>query len=233
MEVVIDSREQQRGVDAKYYYIDKHEDNARIEELLVGDYIFCEDPIVIDFSENYNEACVFEVKKYCTDCIPSIIDYKLHNQALEQFKVFKWHFVMIIGTQEELDEALAYHIDRFNRNRYDHAIGELNTFTTVLYAEDEEEAFRKMRIQSLKCFEMKPLMKKTLRKTACPAYNFLVNDVKGVSEVLAGKIVERGALHTLDDLLDLTAGWLCEIDKIGPNRAELIMSSIRKERGIA
>jgi len=232
MEVCIDSREQQRGKDAQKYYIEKHEDTAHIQEVLVGDYVFSEKEIVIDYGADDNEAVVFEVKKYSTDCINSMIENHLHNQAIYQFQTFKWHFIMIIGTSEELDEALAFHNDRFNVKRYYSAIASLNTFTTVLFAETEEEAFRMMRIQAVKCLDMKPLMKKTPRKTANPALNYLSNNIKGVGLETAEAIVERGQLHDLEDLLCLNTDWLMCVDGIGENRAELIMKGIKKEKGV-
>jgi ERCC4-type nuclease len=157
---------------------------------------------------------------------------KLFNQALDQFKHFKYHFVMIQGTEyEKLDALKTLHNNdvEFDLTRFYKAIANLNTYTTVLpIMETETKAFNMMLEQAKYCFDKRPLIKTLPRKTENSAYNYLYG-IKGVGEVTCNDITRKCHVETLDDLFNLTEDMLIEINGINKAKAKLVLNAISND----
>ena len=218
MLVEIDNREKQsRQENAKEYYSSLN-DEVIIKELPFGDYIF-DKQVVVEY-------------KTLQDFVKSVQSQRVFNQAIDQSTVFKYHFVIIVSTERErrgyfnklkhTGNSKLY----FDQYKYIGAIARLNTFTTVIQANNEYEAFTFMRSQARKCLDNKHIVKRLEQKTDNPCFNFLMN-IKHISDVKAELIVKELELETLTDLLEITNNDLQAINGIGSSTAGIIMKSIR------
>ena len=218
MLVEIDNREKQsRQENAKEYYSALN-DEVIIKELPFGDYIF-DKQVVVEY-------------KTLQDFVKSVQSQRVFNQAIDQSTVFKYHFVIIVSTERERRGYFnkLKHIGNsklyFDQYKYIGAIARLNTFTTVIQANNEYEAFTFMRSQARKCLDNKHIVKRLEQKTDNPCFNFLMN-IKHISDVKAELIVKELELETLTDLLEITNNDLQAINGIGSSTAGIIMKSIR------
>lgn len=219
MLVQIDNREKKSRIQhATQYYKDQN-DTVEVKELPFGDYIF-------------EKQVVFEYKTL-TDFIQSVKSNRVFNQAIDQSSVFKYHFVIIVSTPGERKIYFkklkniggAFY---FNEKQYIGAISRLNTYTTVIQAQNETEAFIYMRSQARKCLDNKHIIKRLETKTDNPSFNYLMN-IKHISDHKAKTIVDELQIYTLQDLLQVTNNDLQNIKGIGSSTAGIIMKALKGE----
>jgi len=218
MFVQIDNREKHSRIEHATEYFEHYGDIVEVKELPFGDYIF-EKQVVIEF-------------KTLVDFVKSVQSQRVFNQAIDQSTVFPYHFVIIVSTDRErrgyfnklkhLGNTDLY----FDEKKYIGAISRLNTYTTVIQATHEKEAFLYMRSQARKCLDNKHVVKRLETKTDNPAFNFLMN-IKHISDVKAETIVDGLELYTLEDLLNVTNNELQSLDGIGSGTAGIIMKAIK------
>ena len=216
--IKVDNREKHsRQENAKEYYTHLG-DEVHIQELPFGDYIF-------------DDQVVFEYKTL-SDFVKSVQNQRVFNQAIDQSTTYKYHFVIVVSTERERRgyfNKLKHLGNRdlyFDNYKYIGAIARLNTFTTVIQASTEKEAFTYMRSQARKCLDNKHVVKRLETKTNNPCFNFLMN-IKHISDVKAELIVKELELETLTDLLNVTNNDLQAIKGIGSQTAGIIMKSIK------
>ena len=217
-QIKIDNREKHsRQENAKEYYTHLG-DEVHIQELPFGDYIF-------------DDQVVFEYKTL-SDFVKSVQTQRVFNQAIDQSTTYRFHFVIVVSTERERRgyfNKLKHLGNRdlyFDNYKYIGAIARLNTFTTVIQASTEKEAFIYMRSQARKCLDNKHVVKRLETKTNNPCFNFLMN-IKHISDVKAELIVKELELETLTDLLNVTNNDLQAIKGIGSQTAGIIMKSIK------
>ena len=217
-QIKIDNREKHsRQENAKEYYTHLG-DEVHIQELPFGDYIF-------------DDQVVFEYKTL-SDFVKSVQTQRVFNQAIDQSTTYRFHFVIVVSTERERRgyfNKLKHLGNRdlyFDNYKYIGAIARLNTFTTVIQASTEKEAFTYMRSQARKCLDNKHVVKRLETKTNNPCFNFLMN-IKHISDVKAELIVKELELETLTDLLNVTNNDLQAIKGIGSQTAGIIMKSIK------
>lgn len=216
--IQIDNREKHSRIENATEYYKQQNDTVVVKELPFGDYIF-------------DNQVVFEYKTI-KDFVQSVKSQRVFNQAIDQSTTYKWHFVIIVGTERErrgyfnklkhLGNTDLY----FDERKYIGAISRLNTFTTVIQASHEKEAFLYMRSQARKCLDNKHVVKRLESKTDNPAFNFLMN-IKHISDVKAETIVDGLGLYTLEDLLNVTNNELQSLNGIGSGTAGIVMKAIK------
>ena len=218
MLVEIDNREKHSRIENAKEYYSSLNDEVIIKELPFGDYIF-DKQVVVEY-------------KTLQDFVKSVQNQRVFNQAIDQSTVFKYHFVIIVSTDRErrgyFNKLKHLHNKDlyFDNYKYIGAIARLNTFTTVIQATTEKEAFAYMRSQARKCLDNKHIIKRLEQKTDNPCFNFLMN-IKHISDVKAELIVRELELETLTDLLKITNNDLQAIKGIGSQTAGIVMKSIR------
>lgn len=218
MIVQIDNREKHSRIEHATEYFKQQGDEVIVKELPFGDYIF-ENKVVIEY-------------KILSDFVQSVKSNRVFNQAIDQSLVFPYHFVIIVSTDRErrgyfnklkhLGNTDLY----FDEKKYIGAISRLNTYTTVIQANNEKEAFLFMRSQARKCLDNKHVVKRLETKTDNPAFNYLMN-IKHISDVKAETIVDGLNLYTLEDLLNVTNNDLQSLDGIGSQTSGIIMKALR------
>lgn len=217
MDIRIDDREKTSRIEHAQEYYEGQNDNVNIQQLPFGDYIF-------------NDQVVFEYKTI-TDFVKSVQNQRVFNQAIDQSTTYKYHFVIIVSTERERRgyfNKLKHLHNRdlyFDENKYIGAIARLNTFTTVIQANNEKEAFKFMKSQARKCLDNKHIIKRLEQKTDNPCFNFLMN-IKHISDVKAELIVRELELETLTDLLMVKNNDLQAIKGIGSSTTGIIMKAI-------
>lgn len=219
MLVEIDYREKHSRIEHAKKYYESMNDQVNVRNLPFGDFIF-EKQVVVEY-------------KSLPDFVASVKSQRVFRQCIDQSSVFKWHFVIVVASERERRgyfNKLKYMGNRnlyFDDKQYFGAIARLNTFTTVLQAHNEQEAFKFMRAQARKCLDNKHVVKRLQEKTDNPAFNFLMN-IKHISDKKAELIVNELGLETLSDLLAVTNNDLQAIDGIGSKTTGIIMKSIRR-----
>lgn len=219
MFIKIDNREKHSRIEHALEYYTDLGDNVHVQELPFGDYIF-EDQVVYEY-------------KTISDFVQSVKSGRVFNQAIDQSTTYKYHFVIIVATDRErrgyfnklkhLGNSNLY----FDNYKYMGAVARLNTFTTVIQASTEKEAFSFMRSQARKCLDNKHIVKRLEQKTDNPCFNWLMN-IKHISDVKAELIVKELELETLTDLLNITNNDLQAINGIGSSTAGIVMKSIKR-----
>lgn len=218
MLIKIDDRENNERIENAINYFEEQRDTVKITHLDIGDYIV-------------DNQVVFEYKTL-KDFINSVKTRRVFNQAIDQSLNFKYHFVVVVSTENErkeyFDELLYNDWDRgyFNEDQYIGSIARINTFSTVIQAECEEQAFRYMRAQARKCLDNKQIIKRLKTKTDNPAFNYL-SLIKNVGDETAELIVDNLELYSLDDLLNITNNDLQAIHGIGSRKAGIVMRAIK------
>lgn len=221
MYVCIDNREQDRQYHAINYYKNNKEISlAYTGTLPTGDYLFYKD------KKNPYTGVVFEYKTM-EDFIASIIDNRVFNQAVDQNLEFTWHYVIIVGTNEEKESALH---DEFTLKEFNGAIDSLNTITTVVYADTENEAFYRMLNMSMKCLDGRMMVKRFPKKYPNPAFCYLDYCCYGIGYERADLLISHLHLQNLDDLLKLKYEKLVEVPGIGDKTAKLLLEKIKQDR---
>lgn len=217
--VKIDNREKYSRIEHAKEYFEENGCDVIVQELPFGDYIF-------------NDEVVFEYKSL-SDFVQSVQSQRVFNQAIDQSTVFKYHFIIVVSNERERRgyfNKLKHNCNHnlyFTHYKFIGAIARLNTFTTVIQANTEKEAFIYMRSQARKCLDNKHIVKRLEKKTDNPCFNWLMN-IKHISDVKAELIVKELGLETLTDLLKITNTDLESIDGIGSSTASIVMKSIKK-----
>lgn len=218
MEILIDNREKQSRIEHAKKYYEHYNYKVTVKELPFGDYIF-ENKVVFEY-------------KTLKDFVKSVQNQRVFNQAIDQSTTYPYHFVIIVSSANERRKYFTKlkntgHPDLyFNEIKFIGAISRLNTYTTVIQAENELEAFLYMKSQSRKCLDNKHIIKRLESKTDNPAFNFLMN-IKHISDVKAKTICDGLDLYTLEDLLNVTNNELQGLDGIGSATAGIIMKAIK------
>ena len=215
MNVVIDSREQNRIRTATDYYTNQGLE-VNVAEEQIGDYIF-------------NNSVVFEFKTIA-DFVSSIQDGRVFNQAINQAEAYDHHYVIIYGDDHTRAKALSMsrHYREVTYFQYLGAIASLNRYTTVIesYSPLINEAYYRMMITAKKALQDKPIVKKFPRKHKNTALNFLMYSIYGINWKKAQVIVDTYELESLTDLLGLTVDDLQKIEGIGKKTATNIIEAI-------
>ena len=156
----------------------------------------------------------------------------MFNQAIDQTTTFDYHFVIVVSNERE---RLGYFnklmmagdpTQAFNQYKYIGAIARLNTYTTVLQACSEKEAFVYMKSQARKCLDNKHVVKRLEKKTDNYAFNWLMG-IRDISDVTAELVVKELNLYTLEDMMAVTYEDLVNIHGIGDKTANIILNSVR------
>ena len=220
MKILIDTREKDRIKSATRYYTHELKQEVEVKELPIGDYIF---------TDGENSVC-FEFK-LINDFITSISSGRVFNQAINMAENYDYHFVVIRGTESERAKYLAIskNYQTVTVFQYHGAIASLNRYTTVIesYTPYINEAYYRMYIQTKKCLQNRPIVRKFEKKHKTPALNYLTYCIYGLNYKRAKLITDTYDLHSLNDLNTLTIDKLKEIDGIGENTAKRIMEAIK------
>ncbi len=220
MKVFIDTRETDRIKPALFHFSVKN--SVSVEELDIGDYIFEED----------EKQVVFEYKTM-SDFINSVTEGRVFNQAIDQQSQFLYHFVIIEGTDEEMQKICS---DRyystgvsFSKAQFYGAIARLNTFTTVIRAPNRKTAFDIMEVQSKKCFDDKAVAKSFPKSEGNAAFRYLCYCCNRIGSKTAELIVDELSLNNLEDIIALKKDELTNIYGIGDSTADTILEQVRKD----
>lgn len=217
----IDDREKQSRIQKATEYFTEQGDTVSVEHLDIGDYII-------------NNKVVFEYKSL-SDFVQSVKSHRVFNQAIDQSHNFKYHFVVVVSTDRQRRAYFNKLIHSgwkqgyFDEDQYIGSIARLNTFSTVIQADYEKQAFKYMRAQARKCLDNKHVIKRLATKTDNPAFNYLMN-IKHISDKTAETIVDNLELHDLSSLLNITNEDLLQIEGIGGKTSSIILKSINGQR---
>ena len=218
--VTIDSREGTRIPYAKRFF-DKYE--PLVMELENGDYMF----------ENCDtdEAVIFEYKTM-KDFISSVNDSRIWEQVKRMNDEFKWSFIVIEGTIEDLrkinkNKMIKKNIGKpFSLSQYYGTIARLNCYTTVVQCHNQSQSFNFIENQVLKIFDDEPLIKHFKHDSDNSALNYLCG-IKGVGYKTAELIISEFNVNSLIDLIDIAENVdLTLIDGIGTVTAGNIIKNI-------
>ena len=220
MRVYIDTRETDRIKPAMFYF--SKNNSVSVVELESGDYIFVDD----------GKRVVFEYKTM-EDFITSVNEGRVFNQAIDQQTQFLYHFVIIEGTDEEMQKICS---DRyystgvsFSKAQFYGAIARLNTFTTVLRVPNRKTAFELMEVQSKKCMDEKAVAKSFPKSEGNAAFRYLCYCCNRIGSNTAEKIVDELSLNNLEDIMALKRDDLTSIYGIGDATADTILEQVRKD----
>ena len=210
MNIIIDSREQNRIPIAKEYF-EKQGYHVKIQELKTGDYLF-DNKVVMEF-------------KTWPDFLASITDGRLWNETQKQMENYNIHFVVIHGTNRDYLEAYAY--SGLEEKHINGSIGRLLTYTKIIRGTGTiKDTFELMKITAEKCLDNKTLCRQFGTKSVNPAFNVLaycVDDIKGER---AKNIVNTLNLKTIKDVTQLTYEDLIKVPGIGEVLAKKVLEAI-------
>ena len=217
----IDNREKNRVEPAKKYYENAGFETA-IAELVYGDYVFTDENITVAFEY-----------KTADDFIGSTRDYRVFNQALNQSENFNYHFVIIVGNEKQLrkaKESLYRNTgSSFTDKQWNGSIASLVEFTSILQVKNQSLAFDLMERVAKKCIRDKPVIHRFPKTKGVPAYRFLCNNVNGIAEKTAKRIVEDLGLWSIVDVLRLSKKDLMSVKGVGGKTAENILRQVMGE----
>lgn len=216
MQVLIDDRENKSRITKAIEYFEEQGDTVNVDHLEIGDYII-------------NNEVVYEYKRL-DDFVKSVKDRRVFNQAIDQSLNFKYHFVVVVSTDRQRRAYFNKIIRKggyFDENQYIGAIARLNTYTTVIQADYEKQAFIYMRSQARKCLDNKHIVKRLATKTDNPAFNWLM-DIKHISDKTAELLVDNFNLFDLESLFALDYHNMQTVKGIGEETARIVMNSIKK-----
>lgn len=215
--IQIDDREKNSRIEKAIEYFQDKGDNVKVAHLEIGDYIF-------------NNEVVFEYKTL-EDFVNSVKSRRVFNQAVDQSMNFKYHFVVIVSTDRQRrayfnkSTSVGFKGGYFNEDQYIGAISRLNTYTTVIQADYELQAFKYMHSQARKCLDNKQVVKRLATKTDNPAFNWLM-DIKHISDNTAQLLVDNFNLYDLNSLFQLDYEEMQQVKGVGVETAKIVMNSI-------
>ena len=217
----IDDREQDRVDPAKQYFI-KEGFVTGVAELRYGDYLFTDGNITVAFEY-----------KTIEDYIGSTRNKRVYNQALNQSENFNYHFIIIVGSEKDYRKAkddLYYNTgNSFTNNQFNGSIASLVEFSSVLQVKNQSLAFDLMTRIARKCIRDKPVIKRFPKTKGVPAYRFLCNNVNGIAEKTAQRIVDELGLWSIVDVLRLSKKDLMGVKGVGGKTAENILRQVMGE----
>lgn len=215
--IQIDDREKNSRIEKAIEYFQDKGDNVKVTHLEIGDYIF-------------NNEVVFEYKRL-DDFVKSVKERRVFNQAVDQSVNFKYHFVVVVSTDRQRRAyfskatSVGFKGGYFDEAQYIGAISRLNTYTTVIQADYEKQAFKYMRAQARKCLDNKHVVKRLATKTDNPAFNWLM-DIKHISDNTAQLLVDNFNLYDLNSLFQLDYEEMQQVKGVGVETAKIVMNSI-------
>lgn len=219
MNIIIDDREKESRIQkAIEYFQDEKGDTVKVDRLEIGDYII-------------NNEVVFEYKRL-DDFVNSVKERRVFNQAVDQSVNFKYHFVVVVATDRQRrayfnkSTRVGFKGGYFDEAQYIGAIARLNTYTTVIEADYEKQAFMYMRAQARKCLDNKHVVKRLETKTDNPAFNWLMG-IKHIGDDTAELLVDNFDLFDLDSLFKLDFNEMQQVKGIGVETAKIVMNSIK------
>ncbi len=222
--VNIDDREQQRGFRALQYYLDDTDIKPKITELRYGDFVF---------SNSENELQVAFEYKTLEDFINSIHDNRVFNQALNQSNEFDYHFVIVVGTdnekQELIKEKQRYTGEYMTNNQFYGAYASLLNITSLIQVPNEKTAFLIMGKVANKCLDDKPVLKRFSKSRGSPALRLLTNNVNRVGYKTAVNICNTLKLESINDVFSVTVEDLVKVDGVGEKTANNILEQLGHE----
>ena len=219
MYVTIDSREKGRIPYAKKFF---HEYYPLQAQMLVGDFMF----------ESENGECVIFEYKTMKDFLASVIDDRIFEQVKRMNEEFKWSFLVIEGTIDDLNKENKRRMIQkntgkpFSLNQFYGTIARLNCYTTVVQCHNQAQAFNFMEKQALKIFDTEPLVKHFKKDSDNPVLNYLVG-IPNVGYKTAELVVNEFGINTLMDLIAFVENAdLTTINGIGEKTANLIEKNV-------
>lgn len=221
MEILIDDREKKTRIEKAKTYFEEQGDTVKITHLDIGDYIF-------------DNQVVFEYKTI-QDFVQSVKSRRVFNQAIDQSLNFKYHFVVVVSTDRQRRAYFNKLIHSgwkhgyFDEGQYIGAISRLNTYTTIIQADHEKQAFKYMRSQARKCLDNKHVVKRLATKTDNPAFNWLMG-IKHISDNTAELLVDNFDLYDMHSLFQLDYHKMQEVKGIGEETAKIVIDSIKRGR---
>lgn len=224
MTVFIDDREQSRIAPAYQYYKEDMGLQTYVLELPYGDYVF------VDNDSNIKVA--FEYKTV-DDYISSLKDYRVFNQALNQSNKFDYHFVIVVGTDEDKKRVIDKQYWVTGRDLSDTefygGFASLVNFTSIIQVPNTKTAFGVMEQVARKCISDRPVVKRFLKSRGSPAYRLLNNNVHRVGHVTAQNICDTLGLRSVDDVLGLQKKDLLKVKGVGEKTADMILLQLHDE----
>ena len=221
MLIQIDDREKKSRIEKAINYFEEQGDNVKVTHLEIGDYII-------------NNQVVFEYKTL-EDYVNSVKSRRVFNQAVDQSINFKYHFVVVVSTDRQRrayfnkSTRVGFKGGYFDENQYIGSLSRLNTYTTVIQADYEKQAFMYMRAQARKCLDNKHVVKRLETKTDNPAFNWLMG-IKHIGDDTAELLVDNFDLFDLDSLFKLDFKEMQQVKGIGVETAKIVRNSIKKGR---
>ena len=226
MNILIDSREKARKIRAADFYAGKGH-SSTIKSLDVGDYVF-------------SDQVVFEYKEI-GDCMSSVLNESLFNEAMNQALEYDFHYVIVQGNLRSwLDDNWKYvnakwknRYDKYlhaNLGRYFGALRRLRTFTCPILVVKEEQAFDEMLLQAIKCLDGKTKFYSNVTRPvpSQDPVDVLLTSVKGISSKKAEAIRKTHNLSNVYDLMNLTINNFEEVEGIGAKTSNNIYEFIHK-----
>jgi len=224
MTVFIDDREQSRVAPAYQYYKEDMGLQTYVLELPYGDYVF------LDKDSNIKVA--FEYKTV-DDYISSLKDYRVFNQALNQSNKFDYHFVIVVGTDEDkkrvTDKQYWVTGRDLSDTEYYGGFASLVNFTSIIQVPNSKTAFGVMEQVARKCTSTRPVVKRFPKSRGSPAYRLLNNNVHRVGHVTAQNICDTLGLGSVDDVLGLQKKDLLKVKGVGEKTADMILLQLHDE----
>lgn len=226
MRIFIDDREDNNRISsAVNYYVNEkfgYGKNLFVSHMKFGDYGFSENGIYV----------IFEYKTV-DDFIHSLSDYRVFNQALNQSNNYDYHFVIIVGSDDEKDKVLkkncVFSGNYVDDNQYYGAIASLVNFTSVIQVPTENLSFQVMLQIAKKCCDEKPIIKRYPKSRGSPALRLLVGTINGVGYKKAERICSTLNLRSVEDVFSLNVEKLVKVKGIGKKSAEGLLEQIRGE----
>lgn len=222
----IDDREQSR-VKPAYDFFTSCEYNVFVMELPVGDYVFTDTDTGLSVAFEY---------KTIADYLDSIVDNRVFNQALEQSDNFDYHFVIIVGTYNELNrlirERKQYTGRYMSLKEYYGTFGSLLNVTSILQVPNMNHGFQLMESTARHCLSLKPVLKRYRKSRGSPALRLLANNVNGIGYSTAELICRNLGLESVADVLKLSKDDLLSVKGIGEVKADNILRQVHGEFGL-
>ena len=218
---MIDDREQSRGIRALNYF---KKDGFKVEmrELLYGDFVFKSDGITVAFEYKTME-----------DFIGSVGDGRVFNQALNQSNEFDYHFVIVVGTDQEKSDTIRekqkYTGVYMTNKQFYGSLASICNISSLVQVPNEKSAFLCMEKFAEHCCNLKPVLKRFKKSRGSPALRLLANNVAGVGYVTAQNICDDLGLVTVEDVFGLTVDDLVGIKGVGVLTANNILKQLKNE----
>lgn len=225
LQISIDDREDTDRISNAKQYFKEQDFEVFVQELLYGDYVFHDTCTNIDVAFEY---------KTLDDFISSINDNRVFNQALNQSNYSEYHFVIVVGTDNEKSKVIKEK-QRFTGNyvtneQFYGAYASLVNVTSLIQVPNEKIAFMVMGKVAEKCCSDKPVLKRYLKSRGSPALRLLNNNVNRVGYITAERICKELDLVSIDDVFNkLNKDDLMSVDGVGPKTADNILSQLKRE----